>query len=245
MLNFAICDDNFNILSKISKMLESIFINNNLDGKIVFTATDPNSILKYSKENNIDVYILDIDLKSNMSGLDLASQIRLNNKTVYLIFTTAHLEYIMLAYKFKTFDYLAKPITLERLEETIIRLYDDAKCNTKKKYINIGTSSNIINENDIYCIKKQGMKLIYCTKGKSYETYSSFNKIENCLPENFVRCHKSYIANINKISNINSNSNTIQFDNLTTCSIGPKYKLNLMEVLNNGNFTNNLEHNNN
>ena len=44
MLNFAICDDNFNILSKISKMLESIFINNNLDGKIVFTATDPNSI---------------------------------------------------------------------------------------------------------------------------------------------------------------------------------------------------------
>ena len=180
-----------------------------------------------------------------MSGLDLASQIRLNNKTVYLIFTTAHLEYIMLAYKFKTFDYLAKPITLERLEETIIRLYDDAKCNTKKKYINIGTSSNIINENDIYCIKKQGMKLIYCTKVKSYETYSSFNKIENCLPENFVRCHKSYIANINKISNINSNSNTIQFDNLTTCSIGPKYKLNLMEVLNNGNFTNDLERNNN
>lgn len=244
MLNFAICDDNPNILSKISKMIEAIFINNNLDGKVCFTTTSPNEILTYSKENNVDVFILDIDLKSDINGLDLATEIRSYNKNVYLVFTTAHLEYIMLAYKCKTFDYLAKPITIERLEETILRLFEDAKCSLNT-YINIGNSSNMLNENDIYCIKKQGMKLIYCTKEKSYETYSSFNKIEDCLPENFVRCHKSYIANINKISNINSNNNTIQFDNCTTCSIGPKYKLNLMEVLNNGNTTNNLECSNN
>ncbi len=240
MLRFVICDDNSNILSKISKMLESIFINNNLDGKIAFTTTNPNDILTYSKDHNLDVYILDIDFKSNISGLDLASQIRINNKNAYLIFTTAHLEYIMMAYKFKTFDYLAKPITIERLEETVIRLFEDTKCNLKK-YVNIGNSSNMINQDDLYCIKKQGMKLVYCTKEKSYEVYSSFNKIESCLPENFVRCHKSYIANINKISNINTDNNTIQFDNSSTCSIGPKYKINLMEVLNHGNTTNNLE----
>lgn len=240
MLSFAICDDNVNILNKVSKMLEAIFIKNNLDGKVVLTTSEPSNILTYIEENNIDVYILDIDLKSDINGLDIASQIRAHNKNVYLIFTTAHLEYIMLAYKYKTFDYLAKPITIERLEETILRLFDDAT-NSSNTYIHIGNSSNMLNENDIYCIKKQGMKLIYCTKVNSYETYSSFNKIETCLPENFIRCHKSYIANVNKISNINSENNTIQFDNYTTCSIGPKYKLNLMEVLNNGNITNNLE----
>lgn len=240
MLNFAICDDNLNILSKISKMIEAVFINNNLDGKVCFTTNNPSELLEHSKKDNIDVYVLDIDLKSEINGLDLAAQIRANNKNAYLVFTTAHLEYIMLAYKYKTFDYLAKPITIERLEETILRLFEDAKCSSNT-YINIGNSANMLNENDIYCIKKQGMKLIYCTKENSYEAYSSFNKIETCLPENFVRCHKSYIANVNKISNINSNNNTIQFDNSTTCSIGPKYKLNLMEVLNNGNTTNNLE----
>ena len=240
MLNFAICDDNLTILNKIAKMLESIFIKDSLDGKIIFTSDNPSEILTSSKNNNIDVYILDIDLKSNMSGLDLASEIRNYNKNAYIIFTTAHLEYIMLAYKVKTFDYLAKPITIEKLEETILRLFDDVKFNSNK-YINIGNSSNMVNENDVYCIKKQGMKLIYCTKEKSYETYSSFNKIESCLPENFVRCHKSYIANINKISSINTSNNTIQFDDSSMCSIGPKYKSNLMEVLNNGNVTNNLE----
>lgn len=240
MLNFVICDDNSNILNKLSKMLESIFIKNNLDGKVSFSTTTPGKVLTYSKENNVDVYILDIDLKSDISGLDLASKIRNYNKNVYLIFTTAHLEYIMLAYKVKTFDYLAKPIAFEKIEETILRLFDDVKCN-QNRYIKIGNSSSIVNENDVYCIKKEGMKLIYCTREHLYETYSSFNKIETCLPENFVRCHKSYIANINKISTINSDNNTIHFDDSTTCSIGPKYKINLMEVLNNGNFTNNLE----
>lgn len=244
MLKFSICDDNNNVLDKISKMLESIFIKDNLEGKIVFTTNDPNKALEYSKKDMADVYILDIDLKSDKSGLDLASQIRSHNKNVYIIFTTAHLEYIMLAYKFKTFDYLAKPITIERLEETVLRLFDDIKSN-QSKYINIGNSSNMLNENDVYCIKKQGMKLIYCTKECNFETYSSFNKIENCLPENFIRCHKSYIANINKISNININDNLIKFDNSTTCSIGPKYKINLMEVLNYGNTTNNMERTNN
>lgn len=242
MLKFAICDDNTNILDKIPKMLESIFIKNDLDGKVSFVSSDSNELLSYSKENAVDVYILDIDFKSSISGLELASKIRENNKNVYLIFSTAHLEYIMLAYKFKTFDYLAKPITMERLEETILRLFEDAKY-TPKKYINIGKSSNMLNENDIYCIKKEGMKLVYCTNNNSFETYSSFNKIESCLPENFVRCHKSFIANVNKISNINEN--VIQFNNDTTCSIGPKYKLNLMEVLNHGNNSINMECNNN
>ena len=35
MINFVLCDDNVRILNKLEKMLESIFIKNNLSGKIV------------------------------------------------------------------------------------------------------------------------------------------------------------------------------------------------------------------
>ncbi len=88
------------------------------------------------------------------------------------------------------------------------------------------------------------MKLVFYTNTRTYETYNSFNKIADKLPSNFVRCHKSYIANVNKISDINSDNNEIIFGdkNNLTCVIGPKYKNNLMEVLkNNGNFSNNLD----
>ena len=70
----------------------------------------------------------------------------------------------------------------------------------------ITNNKTIINEKEINYIKKDGMKLIFCTGNGNYETYSSFNKIESCLPENFVRCHKSYIANTDSIQNINNNT---------------------------------------
>lgn len=230
MLNFIVCDDNVNILEKISKMLETIFINHSLDANIVLQESDGKPVIDFVRTNHVDVLLLDINLKGKISGLHIAEELRKINKNAYIIFTTAHLEYAMLAYKFKTFDYLPKPITFERLEETILRLFGDLESSHQKNYIKIGNSQTIVCENDIQYIKRDGMKLIFHTKDKDFETYSSFTKIESFLPENFVRCHKSFIVNINNISNIETSTNTISFGNNDYCLIGPKYKNNFMEV---------------
>ena len=87
--------------------------------------------------------------------------------------------------------------------------------------------------------------VFYSTNSQNYETYNSFNKIQSILPDNFIRCHKSYIANTENISNINTHSNKINFNNNLSCEIGPKYKNNLMEVFKHGNFTNNMDSTNN
>lgn len=236
MLNFTICDDNENISNKLAQMLESIFIKNNFDAQVLLKTSFPEEVLNYA--SNTDVFILDINLHDNISGLQLAEKIREFNKKAYIIFTTAHLEYVMIAYKVKTFDYLAKPITLDRLEETIIRLFNDIS-HTPTEYIKIDGKNTLINPKNINYIEKEGMKLIFHSDNRDYSTYNSFNKVENCLPENFIRCHKSYIVNIDNIKNIVCN-NKIVFNNESQCFIGPKYKNSLLEVLNNGITTNNM-----
>lgn len=245
MLSFVVCEDNKSILDRLSKMLESLFIKYNLDAEVSLSSTDPITTLNYVKNNIVNVLFLDIDLKSNISGLDLANNIRKINNSAYIIFTSAHLEYILMAYKYKTFDFIPKPITFERLEDTIVRIIDDINTEeNKNEFIRLNNRSTIINQNSINFIKKDGMKLIFYTDKRTYETYSSFSKISESLPSNFVRCHKSYIANINKISNINSKNNSIFFgeNSDVKCYIGPKYKNKIMEVFNNdGNITNNLE----
>lgn len=236
MLNFVICDDNLNILDKFSKILESIFLKHSYDAKIAFKTSDVDELLNYIDENKTDVLILDINLKSNKTGLEIASKVREKNKDTYFIFTTAHLEYAMMAYKFKTFDYLAKPVTSERLEETIVRLFEDIN-GTPKRYIKIDNKKTIIDESEILYIKRDGMKLIFHTKTRDYETYSSFNKIQDSLPNNFIRSHKSFIVNINNIVNLDPVTNTIHFSNGSTCDIGPKFKKSFIEeVRKNGNF---------
>lgn len=243
MLNFVLCDDNLVILNKLEQILNKLFVKCDYEAKIGLKTDNLDEILSYMKSNKVDVLFLDIHLHSQISGLDFASKIREINKEIYIIFTTGHLEYALLAYKVKTFDYIPKPFTTERLQDTLERLFKDLT-NTPKKYLRLN-NKNIINQDEILYIKKDGMKLIVHTPSKKYETYSSFNKIEDCLPDNFVRCHKSYIANLDNIINVETQSNTIEFDN-SKCYIGPKYKNNFMEVFNNyGNFSNPLGHFNN
>lgn len=244
MLNFVLCDDNINIVRKLKEMLEILFVKNDIDAQVKFITNNPKDILTYEKENIIDVLILDINFNSNISGIELAKIIRKHNKKVYLIFSTGHLEYSLLAYSVKTFDYLPKPITIERLDITLKRLMEDLNNNSNNDLIKINNKT-IINKNNINYIKKDGMKLIFCTNSGNYQSYNSFSKIKDFLPDNFIRCHKSYIANINNIQNINTRNNTITFHSDISCDIGPKYKNNLTEVFNNENIPINLDSNNN
>lgn len=236
MLNFVICDDNLNILDKLKKMLENIFTKNNFEACVSFVSDNSNDVLNFIESNPVDVLLLDINLKSNKSGLDLAEEIRKMKKNSYIIFTTGHLEYAMVAYKYKTFDYLAKPITYDRLEDTMIRLFEDVN-GTTKKYLKIDNKNTIVDESEIQYIKRDGMKLVFHTSSKEYDTYSSFNKFQDKLPETYIRCHKSYVANITQIKDVEPVSGTITFRDGDTCYIGPKYKREFMEVLKNyGNF---------
>ena len=223
MIKFALCDDSINILEKVSKMLETIFNENNFNAVVAYSSTNTNDMLNYINNNKIDVIILDININSNKDGLNLAEFIRKNNKNTYIIFSTGHLEYIMLAYKYKTFDYLAKPLTYDRLSETIVRLFEDINGQTTK-YIRIDNKNTLIDASEVQFIKRDGMKLVFHTTTRNYESYNSFNKIQNSLPTNYRRCHKSCIANILQIKDIEPVSNTITFKDGSICSMGPKYK---------------------
>ena len=212
MLNFVLCDDEANMLKKI-----------------VLKTSDYTELLSYVSNNLVNVVVLDIEFKNtNLNGLDIANEIRKINKTCYIIFITSHFEYVMEAYDYKTFAYLFKSaLSVETLSKTLARLYEDISGNTRK-FIKIDNKGTFVDLNEIQFIEKNGMKLIYHTDNELLEVYNSFSKIEN---SNFVRCHKSFIANINNISSISLADGTILFKNNETCYIGPKYKDSFMEVI--------------
>ena len=133
-------------------MLESIFIKNNIEAKIGYSASTPQEVLEYTQNHKVDALFLDINLNSNLTGCDVADLVRKKNKNVYIIFLTGHLEYALLAYKYKTFDYLPKPIIDERLEETILRLLDDMQ-NSPNMYVKLNEKT-IVKQDEINYIKK-------------------------------------------------------------------------------------------
>ena len=235
MLTFALIEDDKKLLADMYHDLESIFMEHDYDAEIVLSTTDVDSLLDYISNNRVDVLIMDIDLKSHMTGLQIAEEVRKTNKDCYIIFETAFIEYSTVAYLCKTFDFICKPVNRQRLDFSMRRLFDDI-AGTTKNFIKLDSKNTIIAEKEIKYIKKDGMKLIFHTSSRDYEVYSSFSKIQNKLPNNFVRCHKSFIANIDNITHINPSDNMIYF-NASSCDIGPKYKNSFMEVIKGyGNF---------
>lgn len=240
MLNFVLCDDNPTFLNGLESMLSKLFIRHNLDAVISFKTDCITKLLEHIKTSQVDVLFLDITLKNKNVGLTIAEEIRKINKNLHLIFTTGHFEFVMEAYKVNAFDYLVKPISQDKLSETLLRLIDYLN-NSNNRFIKIN-GTTFINQNDIHYIRKEGMKLIYHTKHAEYESYNSFSKIKDTLPSAFVRCHKSFIANVSNISHIEFNTNTIFFNNNSSkCYIGPTYKDNFLEVINCGNSSSCLD----
>ena len=233
MLNFIICDDEPHMVNKLSLLFEKAFLKNDFDAKIVLKTSNYEKLLSFMSSNVVNVVVLDIEFKnSKINGLQIAEEIRKINKDCYIIFITSHFEYVMKAYDYKTFAYLFKTsLTVYTLSETLNRLFDDIH-GCSSKFIKIDNKGTFIDLNDVQFIEKNGMKLIYHTSHEIIETYNSFSKIENNLPKNFVRCHKSFIANVNNIVHISLTSSSISFKNDEVCYIGPKYKNLLMEVIN-------------
>ena len=233
MLNFIICDDEEHMLNRLSQLFEKAFLKNDFDAKILLKTSNYKKILSFMSTNDVNVVVLDIEFKnSNINGLNIAEEIRKINKDCYIIFITSHFEYVMQAYDYKTFAYLFKnSLTIDTLSDTLTRLFDDIS-GSSRKFLKIDTKGTFIDLNDVQFIEKNGMKLIYHSSHENFETYNSFSRIEHSLPENFVRCHKSFIVNVNNIENISLSNSSVTFKNGDVCYIGPKYKNKFLEVIN-------------
>ena len=81
MMNFVLCDDENNMLNKLSILFEKTFVKNDFDAQIVLKTSDYKEVISFMDSNIVDVIVLDIEFKnSNLNGLDIAREIRKVNK---------------------------------------------------------------------------------------------------------------------------------------------------------------------
>jgi DNA-binding LytR/AlgR family response regulator len=89
--------------------------------KIVGRAPNGVEALRLIDELAPDVVFLDIQMPG-LNGLQLASRLSDGGNAPAVVFTTAHEQYALQAFDSEAFDYLLKPIRLERLQRTVARL---------------------------------------------------------------------------------------------------------------------------
>ncbi|MBC8770586.1 response regulator transcription factor [Arenibacter sp. BSSL-BM3] len=159
------------------------------------------------KNNDIDLIFLDVEMPI-INGFDLLESLE-NPPQVILI--TGNPEYALKAFDYDVTDYLHKPITLTRFEASIKRAmakYEQSqKVAEEEEYIFV--KSNLKKRkvvlNDIKWIEALGDYIKLVTNEGNVVILSTMKSFEQKLPkEKFLRIHKSYIVNLEKVEKFNS-----------------------------------------
>ena len=185
----------------------------------------PNAIqaIKYLNQHEIDLIFLDIHMP-NFTGFDFIDSLKNPPK---IILTTSDVNFAIQAFEYECIiDYLVKPISLDRFQKAIKKAEeksrDVASDSTSEKvtttsdnelYVNIDRRLIKIDIQSIYLIEAKGDYIHIKTENKNYTVHSTLKKIENKLPEHiFIKVHRSFIINFNKIIDIEDNSVLIKKD---------------------------------
>ena len=179
--------------------------------------------IKYLNQNKTDLIFLDIHMP-DFNGFDF---IRTLKDPPYIILTTADAEFAIQAFEYDCIvDYLVKPIKPERFKKSIQKvegkLNEEVTAATRNKekqqtgddfYININKRLIKIDIQSIFLVQAKGDYIYLKTDNKNYTVHSTLKKIEEKLPDHmFLKIHRSYIININKIIDIEDNSVLIEKD---------------------------------
>jgi DNA-binding LytR/AlgR family response regulator len=239
MLNFIILDDDESHNLYTKERLKLIFERNRINGEIWLVASDPRAVIEYAEtaHSGNSVYLLDVDVNSNISGLDIAMHIRETDMRSYIVFMSAYPEYVMPSLKTKVFDYLLKPVPVEDLERCIVAIDKDNRVINPESFQPLTIRSGFIIHNikpeEIVFLEKYGHVLVIHTVNGRIESQDTLENMENKLDSNrFYRCHKSFIVNLSFISNVDYLNNIIRMKNDETCLVSKRCKRELKSICN-------------
>jgi two-component system LytT family response regulator len=206
-MKVLIIDDENRTRKLLSNMLESL----DFDLLISTGGEDVKSGLKAIQQFSPDIVLLDVQMPDG-TGFDLLDLVPDRQFTV--IFVTAHQEFAIKAIKTKAFDYILKPVDIEELKATIIRVAKEkdlslSKSETDKNgEIKVNNDKIILRTHDsiflvqldelVRCEADGNYTTFYLSDGKKITTSKTLKEYNDLLNQkSFYKCHRSHFINFN------------------------------------------------
>jgi two-component system, LytTR family, response regulator len=173
--------------------------------------------VKAIAERNPDLVLLDVQ----MPKLDGFEVLELAGRRTPVIFVTAYDEFAVRAFDVHAIDYLLKPISAERVAEALerararlgrpseavplveLRRAARGPGAVERILVRDGTRVHVIDIDDLDFVQAQDDYVCFHAAGKEYLKEQPLSEVESTLdPARFVRIHRSFIVNIERIARV-------------------------------------------
>lgn len=219
MINIAVCDDDKKELTIINNFLKEFSARyNDREFKIDIYNSSFDLSEELQRGKSYDLYLLDI-IMPDIDGIKLGEEIRQGQEDAFIIYLTTSEEFALEAYQVMAFNYLLKPLDKQIfnniLHKAIAKIDND---NKKRITVKTKNGSVILENRQIVCAEYCNHAVIY-SLDNSAEIISNTSResfdvmIKELLDDNrFLKCHKSYIVNMNYIKEINRKNFVLKND---------------------------------
>jgi DNA-binding LytR/AlgR family response regulator len=185
-------------------------------------AENPLKAMSLLNNNDVDIMFLDINMPK-INGIDF---LKSSNTTASIIMVTAYTEHAVEAYGLNVLDYLVKPIAFERFlkacnkAKEIHELKKTAPTQPAKSndhfFIKCDNQIEKVFYNDLVYAEAMLNYVMLYTNSKKMMVYITIKSLEEQLPADiFIKVHKSFIVNINKVKSIEGNILNIENKQIT------------------------------
>ena len=231
MLKVYVCEDNAEQRDYLTICISDIIEVEDFEFEIAVSTGNPRVILDAIQgEQQTGIFFLDIDLNTDMNGIELASEIRKIQPRCYIIFVTTHsdMSYMTFSYKVEAMDFIIKDNVREiknRVHQCLInchQLSDQQSDDVKKNYmVKMGDRVKAIPYDDIlyFEVAKNSRKIILYAKNCKLEFIGKMKDLEKDLDQRFVRCHRSFLINKENVVTVNKEANIVTLCGGVTCPI--------------------------
>lgn len=208
MKNILIVEDEEELAANISEILAS------LDYKVVGIADNALDALKTLEKAPVDLVLMDIMIKGDIDGIDLAYKIR-ETYDIPIVFSTAYsgTEYLERISSEIHEGYILKPFSVDALKTAVffgLKRHDEKKgSNTSQSLGSLKVMDKgylvPVPFSEILYLKADGLYTKVFTKIKSYLIRDILKSFEEKLPPSiFFRVHKSYLINVSHVTSFNA-----------------------------------------
>jgi len=186
---------------------------------VVLATTDVFKVVDYLQNNKVDLIFIDIQMPE-ISGMQMMEMF---NKDSYFVITSAYPNYALKSYEFRVVDYVLKPISFDKFHKAVTKFLDfSMEAATTALFVKADGKQVRLNPDEIYFIEGLSDYIRIHLATERLVVHDTLKEFINKLPsKQFMRIHKSYIVNLEKIKAIDGNSIRHDFGLLP---IGQTYK---------------------
>lgn len=204
-MNVAICDDNPQDAAQIHSLLLEHFDKSGYIGKI-HTFTSGESLLDAFAVCPFDAVFLDIYMKG-MDGMQTAALLRKMDSDFALVFITVSRDHAIESFSYRPSYYVCKPIKRRDIDNAFRQCRDVFLKNARFVEVISNRTKIKIPLIKIIYIETYGKETLFHTLDGEIKTTSQLllDDLKQHLGSAFLRCHRSYIINLNHVEAIRTN----------------------------------------